>query len=505
MIRSKPPRAPEQRVAKNQAVQQFFSGDWLELNAEKEEFKQRRAHYRTPDGIADFAREVLKCDLAPYQEEILHDFVLYHRYSVRAPHGAGKSVLAAIIILWAVTCFEGDVKVPVTASAWRQLDEYLFPEVHLWAAKADWSLIGLELRRHKELLDLSIKLGDKRAFALASDDPALLEGAHATYLVYIFDEAKSIPAEVWDAAEGAFASGNCWAFSLSTPGDRSGRFWEIQTRKPGTLNWKVRHITLDEALAAGRIKPSWVDECRDLWGETDPRYQTRVLGEFADSVETVVIPLAWVELANERWRVIMDGVKKGTMTLSGEVSYGCDPAYMGRDKTAFAKKNGNVIEWVDGFKKMEPMQNAGAAVMLMKEKYGVLGVDVIGIGAGIYSRVRELGYPVLGVNVSKRAINPNGTPMTDRSGKQTFVNLRCAIWWTIREALDPSNPDPIALPPDDELTGDLTAPTWTPRSNGDIWVESKDEMKARLGRSPDKADSVGLALFAARHTKLKIA
>ena len=61
------------------------------------------------------------------------------------------------------------------------------------------------------------------------------------------------------------------------------------------------------------------------------------------------------------------------------------------------------------------------------------------------------------------------------------------------ERLDPDNDATLALPPDDKLTGDLTTPTYKYMSNGNIVVESKDEMRTRIGRSTDGADAVMLA------------
>ena len=62
----------------------------------------------------------------------------------------------------------------------------------------------------------------------------------------------------------------------------------------------------------------------------------------------------------------------------------------------------------------------------------------------------------------------------------------------MREALDPANPDPIALPPDPQLRSDLAAYKWKLTKAG-IQIGSKDEMKKEIGRSPDRGDAVCLA------------
>jgi hypothetical protein len=441
--------------------------------------------YTSPDGIVRYVREILRADPTPYQKDILRALVEKKRVAVRGPHGLGKTTIAAWVVLWAITSFDTDVKVPTTASAWRQLTFYLWPEVRKWAAKADWKQLGLNVRRGKELLDLSLKLPDKEAFAVASDNAALIEGAHATTLVYVFDEAKAIPNDTWDAAEGAFSAGNCYALAISTPGEPSGRFYDIHARKPGFEDWYTRHVTVDEAIAAGRISQEWVDQRARQWGKKSAVFQNRVLGEFDASGEDNVIPLAWVELANKRFYEC-DG--KG----SGETTYGVDVARYGEDQTAIARLVGRVLEAIEYHAKQSTMQTAGRVAAIVP-KTAATGVDVIGVGAGVYDRLQEQKFAVRAVNVSEK------TDIKTADGKQGFYNLRSALWWIAREALDPENPDAIALPPDDRLTGDLTAPLWTYTSDGKIRVESKDDIRARIGRSTDAGDAFMLALYVATH------
>jgi hypothetical protein len=455
------------------------------------------ADLRTPDGIVLFVREVLGVDLTPYQEEILRALVLYGRVAVRGCHGLGKTALASWVILWGIAAFEDDVKVPVTASAWRQLEKFTFPEVRKWAARADWSKIGLTLRRGHELLDLAIKLEGKEAFAVASDNPALIEGAHAKRIIYVFDEAKAIPNDTWDAAEGAFSNAGsdtdavAYALAISTPGAPAGRFYDIHKRKPGYEDWWTRHVTIEEAIAAGRISCEWVDQRRKQWGEKSAVFQNRVLGEFAESSDDALIPLAWVEKGVTRWYE-MQGKGEGLET------YGLDVARYGEDKSVLVHKVGRVVEWIDTWEKQDTMQTVGNTAAKVP-KSAPIGVDVIGIGAGVVDRLRELDYAVTGVNVSQAALDPLGNPITDSSGEMTFDNLRGAIWWLLREAFDPENPEALAIPPDseDRLVGDLTAPTFSYTSRGKIKVESKDEIKKRIGRSPDYGDAVGIANYIA--------
>jgi len=76
----------------------------------------------------------------------------------------------------------------------------------------------------------------------------------------------------------------------------------------------------------------------------------------------------------------------------------------------------------------------------------------------------------------------------------SFANLRAAGWWTLSERLDPtSKSKPLALPQDDYLIGDLTAPRWHRRTVG-VQIEPKDDIRKRLGRSTDVGDAIVHAL-----------
>jgi hypothetical protein len=451
--------------------------------------------------------------LSPYQQEILNALVEHRRVAVRGPHGLGKTAMAAITILWfAITrdAEEVDWKIPVTASVWRQLQLYLWPEVHKWARRLRWDQIGRPpFSRGTELLHLSLKLNFGEAFALASDDPTAIEGAHATELLYVFDEAKAIPAETFDAAEGAFSTAgttdgtNAYALAISTPGDPSGRFYDIHARIPGTERWWTRHVTLGEAIAAGRVTEEWAEDHRLLWGESSV-YANRVLGEFASSSEDSVIPLAWVEMANERWRKLYetDGRPHGQARESWQGTrrvvkrgdklhtVGVDVARGGEDKSVLALRQGNTICELRRFGYSDDtMELAGAVVGIQNGHDGPRAiVDVIGVGAGVYDRVREQGLPCSGFNAS------TGVKRTDVTGEFGFTNLRSWAWWNLREMLDPASMCDVALPPDDRLTGDLVAPKWKVMSGGRIQVESKDDIKKRIHRSTDDGDSVVQAM-----------
>ena len=500
---------------------------WLDVLA------QEFAPAAKPEDVEGWSDPVGWCDkfiawpsgqrLAVYQREILGDIPTHGRVGVRAVHGAGKSTLASFALLWYALTRETagvDWKVITTASGWRQLTHYLWPEVHKWAGRIRWDLLDREpFNEHSELLGLNLKLDHGAAFAVASDKPTAIEGAHADHLLYIFDEAKAIPAETFDAAEGAFSgTGETFALAISTPGEPFGRFYDIHARKPGLTQWKVKHVKASEAVAAGRVSQEWIDNSRRLWGSESATYKNRVEGEFAAGDADGVVPLAWVELANDRWRELypnprLRDVNDGTPYVLEPNEpidlLGVDVAREGSDRSVIALRVGNAIAELRRLRfTTDTMELAGHVVGIQRGHPKSVGVrrkdfpraiiDTLGMGGPVLDRIAELRLPVEGFVASE------GTKMLDESGEFGFVNKRSAAWWNLREILDPSSGLDLALPPDDRLTGDLTAPKWRMMSGGRIQVESKDDIRKRLERSTDDGDAVIMAMWSHRSSSTQL-
>src|ERR1044072_1084346 len=430
-----------------------------------------------------------------YQLGVMDALVEHRRVCVRGPHGLGKTAEAAWIGLWVALTRDAkgdDWKVPTTASVWRQLEKFLWPEIHKWAGKLDWEKVGRKpFKKGDDLLDMSIKLRTGEAFAVASDDPGKIEGADADQLLYIYDESKIVPAGTFDASEGAFSGAGedadveAFALASSTPGEPNGRFHDIQTRKPGDEDGHVIAVTKEEVVAAGRMSEEWAANRKRQWGEESAVYQNRVLGKFASSEEDVVIPLSWVEAAQERWKKH----EEEGQVLEALSQVGCDIARSGKDKTVFALRNGRVLSELRRYTRQSTMASAGGIEGILKGTDATPFVDVIGIGAGVVDRLREKGYETEAFNASAR------TAMVDESGELGFTNCRSASWWNLRQLLDPDSDWDIMLPPDDLLTGDLTSPHYRVMSGGKIQVESKEDIIKRLGRSTDDGDAVVMAFW----------
>lgn len=431
------------------------------------------------------------------------------RLAYQSLHGVGKTAFMAWNTLhFALTRHSEDWKGLATASAWRQLEKFYFPEVWKWARLLNWDKVGrAPFNERTELLKLSLNLPTGAFSCIASDNAGLIEGAHADRLCYLFDEAKLVPAATFDAAEGAFANAGvsgaeAFAIAASTPGTPSGRFYDICRHAPGLEDWKIVRVTLDMAINAGRVNPDWAERMRRVWGEKSAVYRNKCLGEFAAQDERSVIPLEWVEAAQERYRELEDAGLLKPEALPLLTGIGADIGDGGGDPTVLARRYGDIILIEPEVDSWESRPNE--QILTARKIAGILNlhervedanavVDGIGVGSGVVSYLNELKYLVAPFIASAAC------DLKDSSGTFGFLNLRSFAWWNMRELLNPEHNSKIALPPIAELTGDLTTPQWFEVAGAKIKIESKDDIRKRNeGRSTDFGDAV-VMVFCMEH------
>lgn len=203
-----------------------------------------------------------------------------------------------------------------------------------------------------------------------------------------------------------------------------------------------------------------------------------------------LIPSAWVELSQKRWA-------KRKPPYTPLEALGVDVAMEGKDSTCIAPRYGLTIGPLVKRKGRDTPDGASVCDLIIKAGGGKEGVatnvDAIGIGKSAYDTAVLLGL---------KGVNPivvsEGTNWKDpKVPAIKFGNLRAAMMWKVRALLDPEGGDDdtrLALPPDAELAADLCAPHYRMAVSG-LYVESKDDIRKRIGRSTDAGDSVGLACW----------
>ena len=411
-----------------------------------------------------FVENVVGAKPELYQAEVLKAIGTEDRVAWRSGHGVGKTACAAWAVLWFFFTHPSS-KIITTATSWRQVIRQLWPEIHLWRKRANLEMIGLDHNAY-EYMNLMLRMDDDWfATGEASDVPEKMEGFHADYLFFVIDEGKSVPDKTYESIEGALATPNAKQLIISTPPPQmAGYFYDVFTSK--RKNYKTFHTS---AVDSPRVSQDWVNDRRLEWGKDSPIYQTRVLGEFAESSDDTLIPLKWVEQAVGR-----------KLETEGDKVLGVDVARFGDNKTVFALRRGAILDNLLSTGKEDTMQTAGRVRNFIKgQKPDKVKIDVVGVGGGVVDRLIELGEAVDGVNVGEKA-----------GDKERFVNLRAEIFWGLRERFREGD---ISIPDDEELIGQLSNIKYKFDSRGRTKIESKEEMQKRGLKSPDKADAVALA------------
>lgn len=473
-----------------------------------------------------FAREVLGVYLDPDQEAILRSVQKNRRTAVRSGHARGKDFITAVACLcFLFLCYP--CKVICTGPTDRQVVNIMMAEcTKLW--KGARYPLGGRFTTHgwrfspdrTEWFLIGFKAADKATEAWT--------GFHAPNIMVAVTEASGIAQETFNAIEGLL-TGNSRLMLVLNPNQTAGEAYQA-FKSPlyakFTLNClNAPNVVAGKTLIPGQVdrqwvsdvmqKPGWVSEVfpgderpeehdfqwdmedgRGLrWFRPSDLFLVKVMGEWPREPESQLIPLAWVEAANQRWlEWEAAGKPLKHMDQSGEERWidplrlGVDPAGMGVDSTVFLHRYGWIVSVLAAFGKSDHMATAGQIKEILDaDPEARAFVDTIGEGAGVYSRLRELRSAAESVKFSESAEN-----LRDLTGERKFLNLRAYCYWAVRDALDPKLGGRLALPPCDELTQDLTAPQWSRNSQGKIVLQPKDEIRLKLGRSPDYGDALAL-------------
>jgi len=304
----------------------------------------------------------------------------------------------------------------------------------------------------------------------------------------------------------------------SSEGQWVKRFWAAwldpthpNPAKPGELRWYVSDANGDDMeVPSGdpvKVGPDWftpksrtfipssVDDNlflastgykATLQSLPEPLRSQMLRGDFnagASDPAWQLVPTEWVKAAQARW---VKREAKGPMT-----AIGFDPTRGGQDKSTAARRHG---QWFDelisvpGAVVKDGPTAAGFIVPLVRNG-ACICVDSIGIGSSALDFIVGLNLLVLPV------VGSASSGLSDKAGQLRFRNKRAEMYWRMREALDPTNPDPVYLPPDPELTEDICAVRYKVVTMGKvaaIQIRDKDEIREVLGRSPDKGDSVAM-------------
>lgn len=414
-----------------------------------------------------FVKEILGVNLWSKQKEIIESVRDNPRTSVRSASAVGKTMVAACIVLWFLYSFYPSTVI-TTGKSFRQVKEQLWREIRARHAQAQVPLGG---NITKEQLDLA-----ENWFALgfSTDEPDRITGYHNKHILEIVDEGCGVPDEVYSALENPLAAGFTRQLILGNPTQSVGKFKDSCT----SPKYKHFHISaFDTPSFTGEgdfpflINKEYIEWARGEWGEDSPLYEVYIKGDFPSGETDRLIPFGLAELAISR-----------DIKPEGIIAIGVDTARFGDDENVLYVRQGNKVIGCKTWRKCDTEATIGQIVHeLKKHKPEIVNIDE-GYNPGVIDALRAQKFNINGISFGGKAKNT-----------KTFANARAEMYWELAQRFKQGE---IQIPNDKVLLKQITDIKKKPLNRFDqIILESKQEMKQRGLKSPDRADALALCFY----------
>lgn len=404
------------------------------------------------------------------------------RFNTASGHGIGKSALTAIIILWIMST-RGNAKGIVTANTGDQLRTKTWGEVAKWRSRC---IVGhwFEYNNSKGSMNMYHVSYPETwrvdAITCREENSEAFAGLHNSTSTpfYIFDEASAVPDSIWEVAEGGLTDGEPMFFVFGNPTRNTGAF----KKTFASSRWKSRQIDSREARATNKnLIQQWIDD----YGIDSDFVRVRVLGRFPKASDMQFFPTDLVANAMRREvpRVLPDEA----------LICGIDYSRGGNDKLKVHFRRGKDARsegtyFMPGEKTRDSMVVATKiARMLERHRPDYIFGDVGSMGGPINDRLRQLGYNVFDVGFGENA--QDAKHYKDRTSE---MSARALEWLQTGGV----------IPDHEDLEEDLTSREYYHDAKDRLQMETKKDMKKRIGRSPDDMDAFLLTFASSVNTQL---
>jgi len=384
--------------------------------------------------------------------------------AISSGHGIGKSAEVAWIILWAMST-RPHLAGWVTANTQNQLVKKTWRELAIWHKRLinkdwfKWTATRFHHVEHNETWGMD-------AIPWSEHNSEAFAGLHAKHVLIIMDESSAIADVIWEVSEGAMTTSRAMWFCFGNPTRNSGRFRECFGKY--RHRWTTNKIDSRTCSMTNKYK---IQEWLDDHGEDSDFFRVRVRGEFPQSGSCQLISSG----------AVADGRSAAfhpDLFVYHAIAIGCDVARFGDDETVITVRQGRKVLRQTCFRGLDNIQVAmRCAEEYKKHAMATVFVDEVGLGSGVVDYLKNLNYPVVGVNAGRRAEDP-----------ARFVNLRAEMWYRMKEWIEAG----CDIPDDTELGEQLVGLEYDYTPKEQIRLEKKEDMKSRGMSSPDRADSLAL-------------
>jgi phage terminase large subunit len=437
---------------------------------------------------AGFVERVLGSPLWSAQREVVRAvFRDGARVAWKGAPAAGKTYTSANLVI-AFFLLHPGCKIITTAPSFTAVATNLWGQI-----RSVWE--RMPPGTGAELTETRLRGGPEWwAIGMSTDIEERFKGHHAADMLVVVDEAPGLRPSIYRAIEALRSGGNVRVLLLGNPTITSGEFYDAFTSKreswhtittgafdtpnlEGVSLERLLAMTPDE-LAANPVPNittrQWVrDQYLEL-GPDHPLWQANVLAEFPTEAENALIPLGWLEQARSREAVAADG---------DPLVAGVDVAEGGEDETVLVVRRGPVIVSMQWWKRAAQ----GEVVAALAQYRGsdmTVQYDSVGVGAYFATPLREAGFRCVPVNVGMAPYS-----------RERYVNLKAELYWSLRERFARGD---ISGLRDERAIAQLASIQYDHDASGRTRIESKDAMRKRGLKSPDRAEAVMLAFAASR-------
>lgn len=396
-----------------------------------------------------------------------------------------NSRLSAMLVNWWVDTHPvDDTTVVTTATNWKQVRNVLWKEIP--RVKSDAGVPG------KVNADATWKIGDRQdpiAFGMKPDDKdeSGFQGVHDQYVLVIMDEAGGISKEIFTAADAITTNKYARILAIANPNDPSCYMAEVYNRemklRPEDRSWNIIQFgAYDTPNFTGEVVPvevatrlvqvDWVEARKKEWGEDDPRFVARVLGEFPDVSDDGLFNMGRVMQS-------MEAYSTSEPDEGMAVTIGVDVARYGSDSSVVVSNQGGYIKILGRYQGMNgPELARKVGELAVATGASEVRIDGIGVGVSVLDHIENYLPPeveVIGIHGNSKSADST-----------QWYNYRAAMYCQFAKAIADGR---VYLPEDDELHNELASIKYEYRGSA-ILIESKENMRKRKVKSPDTLDAV---------------
>ena len=421
------------------------------------------------------------------QLEVLDAPFTHRSFAVHTGHAVGKSEIISVMIVEWMMSHPDSLVVVVSGGGWPGVHQIFgilremversrlkgFPKVQKasWTFSKTWFVQGF-----------------------SPDVPETVQGKHSHGdskggTLSIVDEASKMKLVIYNALLGNTTSPGDAIGLVGNPLWPVGAFYD-SCQEPNTSTHRTIHIPStrtpnfdpNQPHFYGLATPQYAEDMRKKHGKESEEYAIRVLGEFPDQAEGILIPLS-LYLACKA-RACIPWEEDGALTL------GCDPARSEQgDRCVILVRSRTTLHHYEEHRGWTAGRIEGRIAELCR-KFTVKGenlsritaihIDATGIGSGICDHLQA----------EERPFPPTRRCMAAGRAHNiaSYANQKAESWFLMKEGLAG-----FSIP--EEFIESLREVTkmMCHKNMRDQWVmQKKDEYKKEVGYSPDAGDALAL-------------